>query len=82
MTRDTSTASWMQLSCKARLHWARLTQDDCQAIEGNLDRLTGRLQLRYGLARRQAEDQVRAFLKRFERGTSAATAREKAAAGL
>ncbi len=43
--------------------WAKLTDDDLTCIDGHRDQLLGRLQERYGIARDQAEKQ----LKEWER---------------
>lgn len=80
MNSDTLKGQWKQLTGKAKQEWAKLTQDDWLGIEGDFERLSGRIQERYGIAREKAEEQIRAFVQRVER--SAATAREKAAAGL
>lgn len=82
MTHDTLKDQWPRLTGKVRTHWGRLTRDDCADIDGEGDRLATCLQLRYGLARQQAEEQVRAFVRGLERASALVTAREKSAAGL
>lgn len=82
MNSDTLKGQWKQLTGKAKLQWARLTQDDWLAIEGDVERLSGRIQERYGIAREKAEEQIRAFVQRCEQSSNKATAREKSAAGL
>jgi uncharacterized protein YjbJ (UPF0337 family) len=82
MNSDTLKGQWKQLTGKAKQEWAKLTQDDWLGIEGDFERLSGRIQERYGIAREKAEEQIHAFVKRFERSTPVTSAREKAAAGL
>ena len=54
--------NWMQLKGKIREQWGRLTHDDLDIIEGKEEQLVGAIQKRYGLAREEAEEQVRAWL--------------------
>lgn len=82
MNSDTLKGQWKQLTGKAKQEWAKLTQDDWLGIEGDFDRLSGRIQERYGIAREKAEDQIRAFMRRVDDTSGRVTAREKAAAGL
>ena len=97
MNRTTLKGQLKQLTGKAKKEWAKLTNDDWLAIEGDFDRLAGTIQERYGVAREHAEDQVRGFMARIEQAAtpgrpvraatpridrSPVTARERAAAGL
>jgi uncharacterized protein YjbJ (UPF0337 family) len=43
--------------------WGKLTDDDLDYVEGAMDKLTGKLQERYGWERDQAEREMK---KRFE----------------
>lgn len=38
--------------------WGKLTEDDLLEIEGRRDQLIGKLQVRYGYTREQAEESV------------------------
>jgi uncharacterized protein YjbJ (UPF0337 family) len=96
MNHHTLKGQWQELTGKARQEWGRLTQDDWMQIEGRFDRLAGKIQERYGVARELAEHQIRRFMQGLQareravaRSTRAAagrpadvTARERAAAGL
>lgn len=82
MNSDTLKGQWKQLTGKAKQEWAKLTQDDWLRIEGDFDRLSGRIQERYGIAREKAEEQIHAFIRRIERASSKPSAREISAAGL
>ncbi len=63
MNWDRAAGEWKQLRGKVKQKWAKLTDDDLAYIDGHRDQLLGRLQERYGIARDQAEDQ----LKEWER---------------
>jgi uncharacterized protein YjbJ (UPF0337 family) len=41
--------------------WGQLTDDDLDRIEGKRDQLIGAVQTRYGIARDEAEEQVKEF---------------------
>lgn len=61
MNHDTISGQWKQLGGQIKKQWGKLTDDDLKVIEGNAQMLAGRLQERYGLAREEAEKQVRDF---------------------
>ncbi len=50
--------SWKQVKGHARQQWGKLTDDDLEAIAGEREKLTGRLQERYGYAKDRAEQEV------------------------
>lgn len=64
MNKDQVEGNWKQLKGKVKQQWAKLTDDDLKAAEGNYDELAGRLQERYGIAKEEAERQVREFRER------------------
>jgi uncharacterized protein YjbJ (UPF0337 family) len=41
--------------------WGKLTDDDLMYLEGKEDQLAGKIQERYGIAREEAERQVKEF---------------------
>jgi uncharacterized protein YjbJ (UPF0337 family) len=61
MNWDTVKGNWQQMTGTVKEQWGKLTDDDLTAIEGQRDRLLGRIQERYGLAREAAEAQLRAW---------------------
>lgn len=81
MNSDTLKGQWKQLTGKAKQQWAKLTQDDWLAVEGDMDRLSGRIQERYGVAREKAEEQISSFLGRFGSATGTGTPRAPQKAG-
>lgn len=69
MNSDILKGQWKQLSGRAKTTWGALTDDDLLRIEGDTQRLAGKLQERYGITRQQAETQIEEFLGRHERDT-------------
>ena len=61
MNDDKIKGQWNQLSGKLKAKWGKLTDDDLKVAEGNSEYLTGKLLERYGIARDEAEKQVRDF---------------------
>ena len=59
MNKDTIAGNWKQLVGKAKVQWGKLTDDDLALIEGRQDPLVGRILERYGIARDEAERQVK-----------------------
>ncbi len=63
MNQDTIKGQWKQLGGSMKEHWGKLTDDDLQVTEGNAEYLAGKVQERYGIARDEADAQVKAFEK-------------------
>lgn len=59
MNWDQIQGNWKQFVGRARQQWGKLTDDDLQLAKGHRDELVGRIQERYGIARDEAERQVR-----------------------
>jgi uncharacterized protein YjbJ (UPF0337 family) len=58
MNTDILKGKWKQLSGSAKAKWGDLTDDDLKQIDGDKDRLVGKVQEKYGVARDEAEKQV------------------------
>ncbi|HDR9202176.1 TPA: CsbD family protein [Burkholderia vietnamiensis] len=61
MNEDKIKGQWKQLTCKVKAKWGKLTDDDLAVAEGNRDYLVGKIQERYGIARDEAERQLKDF---------------------
>ncbi len=61
MNKNTMKGQWTQMKGEVKKQWGKLTDDDLTVIEGQRDKLVGRVQERYGLAQEEAEKQVHAF---------------------
>jgi uncharacterized protein YjbJ (UPF0337 family) len=53
--------NWNQIKGKVKEQWGKLTDDDLDVIAGRRDQLYGRIQERHGVARDEAEKQVKDF---------------------
>lgn len=58
MNKDQLKGKWTQLKGAAKAKWGELTDDDLTEIEGDTEKLVGKLQERYGIAREEAERRV------------------------
>ena len=65
MSSDRVAGTWHQIRGKAKEQWGKLTDDDLKQLEGHAEQLAGKLQERYGIARDEAERQVKDFRKRM-----------------
>ena len=61
MNQDRIEGRWKQLKGKVKEQWGKLTDDDLDVIAGRRDQLLGRIQQRHGLAKDEADRQVKAF---------------------
>lgn len=58
MAWDRVKGNWKQFKGEIKEQWGRLTDDELDQIEGKRDKLVGRIQERYGIAKDEAERQV------------------------
>jgi uncharacterized protein YjbJ (UPF0337 family) len=65
MNWDRAAGDWKQLKGKVKQKWAKLTDDDLTYVDGQRDQLLGRIQERYGIAKDQAEKQLKEWEKNF-----------------
>jgi uncharacterized protein YjbJ (UPF0337 family) len=61
MNWDTVKGDWKQLKGKVKEAWGKLTDDELDLVAGKRDQLVGLIQKNYGIAREEAESQVRQF---------------------
>jgi len=61
MNWDRIEGHWKQLKGKTQQQWGKLTDDDFDVVAGKREELAGKIQLRYGIAREEAEKQVAAW---------------------
>jgi uncharacterized protein YjbJ (UPF0337 family) len=64
MNQDILKGRWSQLKGELKTQWGKLTDNDITQIEGQRDKLVGKVRERYGLAREDAERQVDDWLSR------------------
>ena len=58
--------NWKQLQGKVQEQWGKLTNDDLDVVAGRREQLSGKLQERYGIAKDEAEKQLKAWESRAE----------------
>ena len=58
MNWETIKGNWNQLKGQVKTRWGDLTDDDLAVIEGERDKLVGKVQERYGITKEEAERQV------------------------
>jgi uncharacterized protein YjbJ (UPF0337 family) len=62
MNSDILKGKWTQVKGEVRSKWGKLTDDDLTQIEGETEKMIGKLQERYGYGRQQAEKELNDFL--------------------
>lgn len=62
MNPDVLKGRWNQVKGDIRTKWGKLTDDDLMQIQGDAQKMIGKLQERYGLKREQAEKDLNEFL--------------------
>jgi uncharacterized protein YjbJ (UPF0337 family) len=59
MNWDIAAGNWKTFKGKVKEQWGKLTDDDLTRIEGKREQLLGVVQQRYGVAKDEAERQIR-----------------------
>jgi uncharacterized protein YjbJ (UPF0337 family) len=59
MNWDRIEGNWQQLKGRVKEQWGDLTDDDFDVVAGRRDQLAGKIQERYGIAKDEAERQVK-----------------------
>lgn len=67
MNEDTFEGIWKQAKGQIKQWWGDLTDDDLLQVEGNRDKLVGKLQERYGYTRQRADDEVNRRFNEYEK---------------
>ena len=63
MNWDRIEGNWKQLKGRVVAQWGKLTDDDLDVVAGRQEQLAGVIQERYGIAKDEAEKQVKAWQK-------------------
>ncbi len=67
MNNDIFSGNWKKLKGEIQKQWGQLTNDRIDEIEGNREKLLGTLQEDYGIAREEAEEQIKTWEKSMEK---------------
>ncbi len=59
MNDDIIKGHWKQFTGKVKENWGKLTNDDLDTIDGKREQLVGKIQERFGIARDEADKQVK-----------------------
>lgn len=65
MNKDIIQGRWKELKGEVQTRWGRLTDDDLDEINGERTKLLGSLQKTYGIAKDEAEKQVKEWEDRW-----------------
>ena len=65
MNRDMFEGQWKQIKGEVKRRWGMLTDDEVDQIDGNFEKLVGRIQERYGYQKDQAERELNEFLTTY-----------------
>lgn len=63
MNWDIIQGKWTQMKGAVKEKWGELTDDELDQIEGNKDKLVGKLQEKYGWAKDRAETEVTDYFR-------------------
>ncbi len=66
MPGDILTGKWNQVKGNVKTWWVKLTDDDIAYINGDRQKLYGKLQERYGWDKMHAEDEVNRRLTEYD----------------
>jgi uncharacterized protein YjbJ (UPF0337 family) len=61
MSWDQIAGNWKQIKGVVRERWGKLTDDDVDVIAGKRDILLGKIQEKHGVAREEAEKELKAW---------------------
>ena len=59
MNWDRIEGNWKQVKGKVKQQWGKLTDDHLDTVAGSRDQLVGKIQEHYGIAKDEAESQVK-----------------------
>lgn len=64
MNWDIIQGKWDQLKGSVKQQWGELTDDELTQINGDRDKLAGKLQERYGWAKTEVDEKMNDFVRR------------------
>lgn len=57
--------NWKQLQGGVRQEWGKLTHNDVQEVQGDVERLAGKIEERYGVTKAEARRQIERWTVAF-----------------
>lgn len=67
--QDVAKGQWNEVKAKIKSKWAKLTDQDLKAVEGNFEELKGKLRQAYGYSKEKVEEEfeeLKNFGKKLE----------------
>lgn len=64
MNKDIIQGKWNQLKGEVKVQWGKLTDDELNEINGNYDKVVGKLQEKYGYNKDRAEKEANDFFSK------------------
>lgn len=71
MNKDQIIGNWEQLKGNVRKQWGKLTDDAVLEIKGDRQKLSGKIQEAYGVAKEEAEKQIERWEEESRRNNAA-----------
>jgi len=66
MNTDVLRGKWNQMKGQVKSKWGQLTDDELMQINGDKDKLIGKLQQKYGRTKDEISREVESFFKQFD----------------
>jgi uncharacterized protein YjbJ (UPF0337 family) len=63
MNWDQVKGKWHEVKGSIRARWGELTDDEIEELDGNREKMVGKIQQKYGVAKEEAEKQVDEWTK-------------------
>jgi len=67
MNEDIIKGKWQEIKGSVQQRWGKITDDDIATINGSREKLAGTIQKNYGLARDEAEKQLKDWENEYSR---------------
>jgi uncharacterized protein YjbJ (UPF0337 family) len=71
MNKDQIIGNWKQMTGEAKRQWGKLTDDTLTQIEGDREKLSGKIQESYGVAKEEADKQIARWEEETRKRTAA-----------
>ncbi|HRQ60072.1 MAG TPA: CsbD family protein [Alphaproteobacteria bacterium] len=69
MNKDIFEGNWKQLKGEVQKQWGKLTNDNLDIINGSREKLSGLIQENYGVAKDEAEKQIKDWEKVYRKAS-------------
>lgn len=69
MNKDTIQGDWKQLMGDVQKYWGKLTSDHLDQVNGSREKLSGVIQKQYGVARDEADRQMKEWEATYKKMT-------------